>query len=982
MPATIPLETVVLTGEATIARRFQQIESGPDHPWNLRVAEVESAVVEVQVVFVHVSVPDFLGALRRLADRGCAVIALVNRGDVPTSVAAMQMGAVDCVEWGRVQVDELPWRAWQSYGLAPHHRSRRNRESAIPDSDRELVKRNRQLAGLHEYAQELAALPFSKDMFGTAVRKMKEITGSVAVAMSTYDPESRSLVVRHASLSSHDRSMVVRMIGKRLEGMRLKVPPGMHDQIVRKAVTDLGSLSETTFGAVLPSLSAQVERALGVRWFKAVSFQDDGQLLGTIVLAGGRESERPSDDDISAYAGVTTNALKRWLAEQAARGAESRYRLMAENAHDVFWQATPDVVFTYVSPSATRMLGYPIDQLEGRSIMELVPPGSARVIRDGLGRRMKEIEAGTGGASEPVEIEMVRSDGSRIWVEVLAAPTLGPRGELLGFTGVTRDITQRRQAEEALRRSEALFRAFMDQSADGFCIIDEQGLVVEWSKGLEHLTCVRRGEAIGRSATDVIARPGQGDDGQWISDSMPGLISGQSGHRGIHRECSWIDADGKMRFVRCSLFPVAVENRHRLGLAMYDITAVRAAESERRDMELALQQSAKREAMGRLAGGVAHDFNNLLTAIAANLELAIEAVREGTVPERPLLQAALDSTHTAASVTRQLLAFSKRQVVEASPVDLDELVRGLETMLGRMVGEHIQIRMELSADRRRILADSVQFEQIIVNLVLNAAEAMPGGGQVLVLTRVFVAADGYHAANAHPHAPAKPVKPGEYAVLEVADTGRGMSDEVKRHLFEPFYTTKRSGHHGTGLGLAAMHGVVEQAGGFVEVASELGNGSRIRICWPVLTAAPAPAVKKSGLRARLPVGNETIMFVEDEETIRAVACRVLERTGYRVLAASSGEEALEKGKAHPEPIHLLVTDVVMPGMNGRVLAERWAEQHPESAVLLTSGHTEDTVVQQGVVAGEVAFLGKPYTVDALAKRVRSLLDADKSRACQ
>ena len=851
MPASTPLETIVLTSEAAVAARFHQIDQDPKHPCAVRVAEVEAMVHDTQVVFVHASVPDFPATVQRLTNKGFAVVALVDRGDVPTGVAAMQLGAIDCVEWDRIQADDLPRRAWQCFRR--QQECREARTSSIPGSDRELVKRNRQLAALNTYAQKLASLPFSKDMFETAVRTMKEVTGSVGVAISTYDPESHSLVVRHVSLSNQARSWIAQLLGKQFEGMRFKVTPEMHDHIVHKAVADLGSFSETTFGKFLPGLSTRIEKALGVEWFKAVSFQDDGQLLGTMVLAGGKDVECPSDGDITAYAGVTTNALKRWLAEQAASGAESRYRLMAENSHDVIWQTTSSGDFTYLSPSASRLLGYPIDQLEGRKVTELVTEESAHLIEQRLRRAVNRMEANDAG---PVQLAMVRSDGTPVWVEVVATPTLGPRGELIGFTGVTRNITERRQAQEAIRQSEALFRAFMDQSAEGFCIMDEQGSIVEWSVGLESLTRIRREEAVGHAAPDVFGR--QGDEGKrrWIEKSMRKLLSHELDDGGTQRECSWLDEEGQERLVRCRMFPVAVQERVRLGLAMYDVTAIRAAESKRHDMERALQQAAKREAMGRLAGGVAHDFNNLLTAIAANLELAIEAVREGTIPERGLLNAALDATDTASTVTRQLLAFSKRQIVEASPVGMDNLIRQLESVLNRMVGEHIQVCMQLSAPDHRILTDPAQLEQIILNLVLNAAEAMPGGGQVTLLTCVFLAADGYCAAKAHPDAPPKSVRPGEYVILEVIDTGRGMSDEVKRNLFEPFYTTKQKGQHGTGLGLAAMYGAVDQAGGFVEVSSQLGKGSRIRIAWPVLVEAPAATVRKSGLRARLPAGTE------------------------------------------------------------------------------------------------------------------------------
>ncbi|MFW5739159.1 MAG: PAS domain S-box protein [Myxococcota bacterium] len=796
MAASQPLDAVLLTCDLSTAELFETVDDTGPYPWALRV-EQNAYDLHAQVVFLHASLPDPVSALRAVVESGCAVIVLVEPGDVASAVEMMRLGAVDCVEWGATPLEDLPRRAWRAWA---QHR-RKPSEIEVPDSQRS-VELDRQLAALNELA--------------------------------------------------------------------------------------------------------------------------------------------------------------------------------AQNIHDVIWQSDAEVSFTYVSPSANRLLGYPVESLVGRSLFELLTKSSARETRLRLNRVLERVHGGDAGAGEPLEIELVRVDGECVWAEVVATPIVGADGELTGFTGVTRDVTDRKRAQDELARREELFRAFLNQSTEGFAIIDDRKQVREWNGALEKLTRVPRQQAIGSFATDVVTRalaPDKRSEAQaWLGWTLDELLAGGSGVRSAPMDCSFVYPDGAKRTVRCVLFSVEVQAERRVGIIMHDTTAVREVEQELREIDMALQEASKMEAMGRLAGGVAHDFNNLLTAIAANLELAIQSVREGETPERELLDVALSCTKEAEGVTRQLLAFSKRQVVERVPVDVDALVSGLESMLVRTVGEQIQIRTYLAAGACRVSADPAQLEQIVVNLVLNAAEATRRGGEVLISTMVFVAAEGYRAAGSHHPGRRNSVRAGRYVALEVVDTGRGMTDEVKKRLFEPFFSTKRGGH-GVGLGLAAMHGIVEQAGGFVEVFSELERGTRIRVCWPAMVEQPAASMRRSGLQARLPLGNETIMFVEDEQSIRFVANRVLKRTGYKVLLAASGEEALEIGEAFRGHVDLLISDVVMPGINGRALAERWEKIHPESAVLLTSGHTEDVLVQQGVVAGEFAFLSKPYTVDQLAKRVRELLDS-------
>jgi PAS domain S-box-containing protein len=391
--------------------------------------------------------------------------------------------------------------------------------------------------------------------------------------------------------------------------------------------------------------------------------------------------------------------------------------------------------------------------------------------------------------------------------------------------------------------------------------------------------------------------------------------------------------------------------------------------TERNLLQDQLQQALKMEAVGRLAGGVAHDFNNLLTTIMGNLELARSNAR---IP--PGLADCLDeighAAESAASLTRQLLAFSRRQIIEPRPLSLNALVMRLEPMLRRLIGEDISLRTELAADLGTIKADAGQLEQVLMNLAVNARDAMPGGGVLLIGT-------GNVELDAAYCRPRDGLRPGAYVRLTVDDTGHGMSDEVKSHLFEPFFTTKPAGR-GTGLGLATIFGIVKQSGGDMDVDSAPGRGTTFIIHLPLAAAepaAPAPAPDAAADAAGRPdMGSETVLLVEDEPGVRGLARTVLERHGYTVIAAAGGEEALALAAAHPGPIGLLFTDVVMPGLNGRELADRLLGLRPETKVLYASGYTEDSEVLRGVVSARLAFMTKPYSPRTLAAKIRQVLD--------
>jgi nitrogen-specific signal transduction histidine kinase/CheY-like chemotaxis protein len=385
----------------------------------------------------------------------------------------------------------------------------------------------------------------------------------------------------------------------------------------------------------------------------------------------------------------------------------------------------------------------------------------------------------------------------------------------------------------------------------------------------------------------------------------------------------------------------------------------------RRQLEEQLRQSQKMEAVGRLAGGIAHDFNNVLTAILGYSQMLLTDLSEGD-PRREDVREIEQAANRAATLTRQLLAFSRRQVLQPQVLDLNALVENLDKFLRRLIGEDIDLRVHASPDLWLVSADSGQVEQVIMNLAVNSRDAMPTGGKLTIETGNVV----LDAAYAQRHIA---VTPGEYVMLAVSDTGTGMDEETQARIFEPFFTTKASGK-GTGLGLSTVYGIVKQSGGNIWVYSEVGRGTTIKIYLPRESVSVLPPRQVRPETTDLQ-GTETILLVEDEDPVRALAAKILRGLGYQVMEAKLGREAITIADAHDAGIDLLLTDVVMPGYSGADLARKLAESRPALKVLFMSGYTDEAIIHHGVLDANIAYLQKPFTPDVLAAKVREVLSS-------
>ena len=508
---------------------------------------------------------------------------------------------------------------------------------------------------------------------------------------------------------------------------------------------------------------------------------------------------------------------------------------------------------------------------------------------------------------------------------------------------------ERRRAEEELRQSEERFSRVFRASPAGIAITTaDEGRFVDVNEAFCALTGYARNEILGRTTIELGFVQDLGEQADLL-EQLRDLGTVQNVDLEVRTK------RGDRRLVLASFERIELGGRPCLLSLMHDI-------SERKRLEDQLRQAQKMEAIGRLAGGVAHDFNNLLSVIIGYCDLLFRTLPAGAA-ERSEIAEIRDAADAASGLTRQLLAFSRRQVVERRVLDLNAVVTRAERLLRRLVGDDIELVVRLAPALSLIQADAGQLDQILMNLVVNARDAMPAGGTIVIETAPAVLDEAY--ARDHPGARA-----GEYVCVSVSDTGIGMDADTQAHIFEPFFTTKEVGR-GTGLGLATVYGIVKQSEAFIWVESARAQGTTFRIYFPPAPAGAAPEPAPRAEPASL-TGSETVLVVEDSPQLRELIQEVLQVRGYQVLEADAGDAALDVARRHDGPIHLLLTDVIMPGMNGRQLADRLTAVRPDVKVLFASGYTADVLVQYGVEGGR-HYLQKPFTPDALARKVREIL---------
>jgi len=651
---------------------------------------------------------------------------------------------------------------------------------------------------------------------------------------------------------------------------------------------------------------------------------------------------RDSAGQITHFLATQEDVTGRKEAIRAIEEREERFRQIAENINEVFFVVDAGFEETlYISPAYEEIWGRSCQSVydDLKSFLEPV----AAENRNRLLHDIAQVQKGE--PPQETEFRVTRPDGQVRIVSWRVVPIRNDAGEVYRICGVVLDITTRREAQVALEESEARLKKITDASFDGIYFAVD-GVLRELNAGLLRIFGYESAaEVIGRPLVDFVAEESLPQVSAWIAAGMEGSFE-LVGRR----------KDGTKVLLEATTRNHEVDGHPGRVTALRDIT-------EKRSLEDQFRQAQKMEAVGRLASGVAHDFNNLLTVIIGYVDLLLLDLGSHD-PRRSDLEQVRKAADTATSLTRQLLAFSRQQVIQPRLVTLEEVVGNAEKMLKRLVGEDITLTSNLQKEPVTIKIDPGQLEQVILNLIVNSRDAMPNGGKVTIETRVMDLDDAY--ARSH-----WPALPGPYAMLSVSDTGSGMDEATRARIFEPFFTTKELGK-GTGLGLATVYGIVKQNGGFIWVYSEPGQGTTFKIYFPL--QGEAEEGKSATDVSAAPTGSETILVVEDSAGVRGAVRQILERLGYHVLEATSGKAAMDfAGRRHR--IDLLLTDVVMPEMSGRVLAERYAKIRPETRVLYMSGYTDDAVVRHGILESGIAFVQKPFTAEALGRKVREVLDA-------
>lgn len=634
--------------------------------------------------------------------------------------------------------------------------------------------------------------------------------------------------------------------------------------------------------------------------------------------------------------------------------SEQGFRILLEICPIGILQGTPDRKSAYANPAMRALLEVDTHEEALASWCDFLTPES-------LERVMSEYTKRLVGETSSYEVEIVGKHGTKRSVIISGAPLMSAEGEFQGTIATFLDITERKKTEDALRQSQAMLQSIFRSAPVSIGLVSHR--TFKWTnERLTQMTGYERTELLGRSSRMLYPTEAEYDKVgrekyEQIRINNIGIV-----------ETRWKRKDGRIIDVLLSSTPMDLDDLS-VGVVFtaLDITERKQAEAVRQTLQEQLQQSQKMESIGQLAGGVAHDFNNLLSIILGYSEMILRADPAKTEKRvRDRVQEIQRAGERARALTRQLLAFGRKQILEMMPIDVNEVVLGFEDMLRRLIGEHIAFVFKMGGGLRTIKADPMQLEQVLMNVCINSRDAMPDGGTLVIETANAELDEAY--AKRYPD-----VEPGAYVVLSVSDTGCGMDEAIQQRLFEPFFTTKEKGK-GSGLGLATAYGIIKQHGGHVSAYSEPGHGTTIRIYLP--HAGEQPVSVASSEAAPAPVsGSGVVLVVEDDEAMRSLACSILNTYGYTVIDTGSPRQALELVAEKSNEIHLLLSDVVMPEMNGRQLYEKAAAISPALRVLYMSGHTETAIAQHGVLEDGMNFIQKPFTVSELLQRVQSVLNS-------
>lgn len=656
-------------------------------------------------------------------------------------------------------------------------------------------------------------------------------------------------------------------------------------------------------------------------------------------------------NEVFGLEGFLIDITERLKQEGELKESEKKYRAILDNIEDGYYEVDIAGNLSFFNKSFSRILSYPAFELMGMNNRVFMDKENAKKVYQAFNRVFT-----TGEPFKAFDWELIKKDGTKCCIDSSVSLIRDVEGNVTGFRGIIRDISGRKKSDQDLKQSEQRLRTILQTTLNGFWLIDMQGRFIDVNDAYCTMSGYTRDELLELSIPDIEALENEHE----VASHMQRIIQQgwdrfETRHRrkdgefiDVEMNVKYLDFDGGLCVCFC-----------------HDITSRKQMERERQKLESQLRQAQKMEAVGRLAGGVAHDFNNMLSVILGYCEISISKLHPAD-PLYPDIQEIHGAAQRSAELTRQLLAFSRKQIIAPKIIELNTQMKGMERLLKRIIGEDIDLKFNLSQDLWPLFLDPSQVDQAVANLAVNSRDAMPDGGMLTVETCNVAFDEAYCQAHSG-------FLPGDYVLLAVSDSGYGMDKETLEHVFEPFFTTKSDGK-GTGLGLATVYGIVKQNNGFINIYSEPGQGTAVRLYFPRYHGE-IQVQSIASHKAALVRGHGTILLVEDQDQLRRLAKTMLERLGYTVLEAASPGEAFVVCEKYTGDIHLLLTDVVMPAMNGKELSERIQILKPGIKILFMSGYTANAIAHRGMLDEGLHFLQKPFSINALSEKVREAMNS-------
>ena len=791
-----------------------------------------------------------------------------------------------------------------------------------------------ELLTVGQMALEVASAPPEADIYAIIAGHVLSLSSALYVEVAEYDPQNQSLVLSGYSAMAEVNDIIAQLSLGGVGKCEIPVGPDTYDELLRCVVR----LSDDFLEQATPGLSEGIWHELEKRWnalqLQQIALINAKNILGAITVVYPHDAISLGKESAEAVAHITALLLRERKSQVDRIRLESRYMELTDLLPEVVFETNLDGNLTFANNSACSIFGYDRkDFLSELRLMDLV----AAVDTDRMAEDSERIVRGKDIG--PKEYLLRRKDGSKLPARVSSNVVI-QNGQPVGLRGIIIDLSKSRRVEQEY----AQLVAAIEQTAESIIITDSIARIIYVNPAFIKTTGIKAHSIIGNLLTLLTESEGEATEGKGYLEMWQTLRNGESWY-GLFTNHH---PDGSMYTLDATINPVRSSD----GTITNYVAALRDVTYEKQ-LEERYRQSQKMEAVGRLAGGIAHDFNNLMTAISGYATVLDEGMVD-TDRRRKDVKEILHAVDRATKLTGQLLTFSRKQVFKPTELNIHQILAKMDNLLRRLIGEDIALEYNLCSDLPHVYADSGQIEQVIMNLVVNARDAMPTGGKLLFRTRTV--------SN----------ELGDLIHLIVEDTGTGIEDELLDQIFEPFFTTKRVGE-GTGLGLSTVYGIVSQSGGSISVSSPKGGGAVFTVELPAATE-PMSIHAETPERIEELSGTEAILLVEDESLVRNLAERVLTKKGYGVISAEHPEEAMRIVGSLTEPIDLLITDVVMPVMTGEELARSITDLHPTTKVLFMSGYTNKAISSRGMRDGSAPFLQKPFSPADLLQAVRGLLD--------